>query len=54
MILMAFIGPTMSWVIYAIVAIALIPVVYSYFAYRSIEGFGPDPEIEDESTEVND
>ena len=54
MILMAFIGPTMSWVIYAIVAIALVPVVYSYFAYRNIEGFAPDPEVEDESTEVDD
>ena len=48
MIVMAFIGPSMSWMIYLIVAIALAPVVYSYFAYRSIEGFGPDPEIEEE------
>jgi hypothetical protein len=37
----------MSWVIYAIVAISLFPVVYSYFAYRKIEGFAPDPEIDD-------
>ena len=43
----AFVGPNMSWVIYAIVAISLFPVVYSYFAYRKIEGFAPDPEIDD-------
>ena len=48
MIVMAFVGPGMSWLIYLIVAIALAPVVYSYFAYRNIEGFGPDPDIEEE------
>lgn len=54
MIVMAFAGSHMSWLIYAIVAIALVPVVYSYFAYRNIEGFAPDPEIEDEQTLVDD
>ena len=46
----SFVAPVsdMSWVIAVIVAIALIPVVYSYFAYRRIEGFGPDPPIDDE------
>jgi uncharacterized membrane protein len=37
----------MGWVIGVVVAIALIPVVYSFFAYRKIEGFAPDPEIEE-------
>ena len=38
----------MEWVIGIVVIIALIPVVYSFFAYRKIEGFAPDPEIDDE------
>ena len=37
----------MPWVIAVIVAIALVPVVYSYIAYRRIEGFAPDPDIEE-------
>ena len=37
-----------GWVVGIVVAIALVPVVYSYFAYRRIEGFAPDPEIDDE------
>lgn len=28
---------------------ALIPVVYSYFVYRGLEGFGPDPEINEDT-----
>ena len=40
-------GPRIEWVIVAVVTIALVPVVYSYFAYRRIEGFGPDPDIDD-------
>ena len=48
MIAAAFVGPGMSWVIWAVVAFAMVPVVYSYFAYRKIEGFAPDPEIEEE------
>jgi uncharacterized membrane protein len=47
MIVAAFAGSHMTWFIYAIVALALVPVVYSYFAYRNIEGFAPDPEIDD-------
>ena len=39
--------PRIEWVIVAVVTIALLPVVYSYFAYRRIEGFGPDPDIDD-------
>ena len=38
----------MEWVIGIVVIIALVPVVYSFFAYRKIEGFAPDPEIDDE------
>jgi uncharacterized membrane protein len=38
----------MGWVIGVVVAIALVPVVYSYFAYRKVEGFAPDPDIEEE------
>ena len=40
--------PRIEWVIYIVVAVALLPVVYSYFAYRSIEGFGPDPGVDDQ------
>jgi uncharacterized membrane protein len=52
-IIMAFMGvalppSAMPWAIIVIVAIALIPVVYSYFAYRRIEGFAPDPDIDEE------
>ena len=52
-VLMALMGvaapaSNMRWVIGVIVAIALVPVVYSYFAYRRIEGFAPDPDIEDD------
>ncbi|MEJ2297254.1 MAG: SdpI family protein [Woeseiaceae bacterium] len=38
----------MGWVIGVVVAIALIPVVYSFFAYRKIEGFAPDPDIDED------
>ncbi len=38
----------MEWVIGIVVAIALFPVVYSFFAYRRIEGFAPDPEIDED------
>ena len=38
----------MPWVGGVIVVIALIPVVYSYIAYRRIEGFAPDPDIDEE------
>jgi uncharacterized membrane protein len=41
-------GPRIEWVIVTVVAIALVPVVYSYLAYRRIEGFGPDPDVEDQ------
>ena len=40
--------PEVEWTIYVVVAMALVPVVYSYFAYRRIEGFGPDPTIDEE------
>jgi uncharacterized membrane protein len=39
---------SMPAVITIIVTIALIPVVYSYIAYRKIEGFGPDPDVEED------
>lgn len=41
-------GPRIGWVIGLVVTVALAPVVYSYFAYRRIEGFGPDPDITDD------
>lgn len=52
-IIMALMGVTappsnMGWVIGVVVAIALVPVVYSFFAYRKIEGFAPDPDIDQE------
>ena len=40
--------PGVEWTIYVVIAMALVPVVYSYFAYRRIEGFGPDPTIDEE------
>jgi uncharacterized membrane protein len=41
-------GPRLEWLVAFVVAIALLPVVYSYFTYRRIEGFGPDrPNDED-------
>ena len=40
--------PGVEWTIYIVVAMALVPVIYSYFAYRRIEGFGPDPTIDEE------
>jgi uncharacterized membrane protein len=42
---MSFVGGNQEWVVFVVVGAALIPVVYSYFAYRGLEGFGPDPEI---------
>lgn len=48
MALLAVLAPTVKWTIYIVVTMALIPVVYSFFAYRRIEGFAPDPDIEDE------
>jgi len=41
-------APSSKWMIYIVIAIALVPVVYSYFAYRRIEGFGPDPTIDED------
>ena len=34
-----------GWIV---VAMALIPVVYSHIAYRRIEGFAPDPDVDNE------
>ena len=48
MALLAVLAPTVEWIIYIVVAMALIPVVYSYVAYRRIEGFAPDPDVDDE------
>jgi uncharacterized membrane protein len=47
MALLAVLAPTVEWIIYIVVAMALIPVVYSYVAYRRIEGFAPDPDVDD-------
>ena len=48
MALLAVLAPTVEWIIYIVVAMALIPVVYSYVAYRRIEGFAPDPDVDNE------
>ena len=48
MALLAVLAPTVEWIIYIVLAMALVPVVYSYFAYRRIEGFAPDPDIEED------
>ena len=48
MAIMGVIAPTSTWFIGVIVGVALVPVVYSFFAYRKIEGFAPDPEIDEE------
>jgi uncharacterized membrane protein len=47
MALLAVLAPKVEWIIYIVVAMALIPVVYSYIAYRRIEGFAPDPDLDD-------
>lgn len=49
MVAAAFIEGDTSWIIFVVVGIVLIPVVYSYFAYRALEGFGPDPKINDDA-----
>jgi uncharacterized membrane protein len=41
-----------TWVIFVVVGLVLIPVVYSYFAYRALEGFGPDPEVADDELDA--
>ena len=48
MVIAAVVAPDITWLIYVVLAMALIPVVYSYIAYRRIEGFAPDPDAEDE------
>ena len=48
MALLAVLAPTVEWIIYIVVVMALIPVVYSYVAYRRIEGFAPDPDVDEE------
>jgi len=39
-------GLSIEYLIVAVVVLVLIPVVYSFVAYRRIEGFKPDPEID--------
>jgi len=48
MAIMGVAAPTATWFIGVIVVVALVPVVYSFFAYRKIEGFAPDPDIDEE------
>ena len=45
----AFIATDLEWLIFGVISLVLIPVVYSYFAYRSLEGFETDSENKDES-----
>ena len=42
MFLNAFVSFPQHWLIWSIVVLALVPVVYSYFLYRKVEGFAPD------------
>jgi len=44
MMVLGVVAPTRTWIIWIVVALALIPVVYSYVAYRRIVGFAPDPD----------
>jgi uncharacterized membrane protein len=48
MALLAVAAPGTQWSIYIVIVMALIPVVYSFLAYRRVEGFAPDPDIEEE------
>jgi uncharacterized membrane protein len=48
MVLNAIIPLPIHMSVLAVVALALIPVAYSYILYRRLEGFGPDAPIEDE------
>jgi len=43
MMVFGFVAPASTWFIWIVLVLALIPVVYSYVAYRRIEGFAPDP-----------
>jgi uncharacterized membrane protein len=48
MAIMGVVAPTATWFIGIVIALALVPVVYSFFAYRKIEGFRPDPDVDEE------
>ncbi len=48
MALGAVISPGGTWFVYVVIVAALIPVGYSYLAYRRIEGFAPDPPIDED------
>jgi hypothetical protein len=48
MIVFGSVGGNQVWIVFVVVGAALIPVVYSYIVYRGLEGFGPDPEINDD------
>lgn len=54
MILNAIIQLPIQVSVLAVVALALIPVAYSYILYRRLEGFGPDAPVEDELGEKQD
>lgn len=47
----AFVPVPPEWLVGAIVVIVLVPVVYSYFVYRRVEGFanGDGDDLEDGS-----
>lgn len=49
MVISAAINIRADWTILIVVVAVLIPVVYSYFAYRALEGFAPDPEVEEDT-----
>ena len=40
----AFFTITPGWLLGMVLLVALVPVIYSYFIYRRVEGFGPDEE----------
>jgi hypothetical protein len=39
-------GLSLEYLVFAVVILVLIPVIYSYLAYRRIEGFRPDPDVD--------
>ena len=49
MVVAAFFDMKTDWTITIVVVAVLVPVIYSYFAYRALEGFAPDPEVEDDT-----
>ena len=45
-------GLSLEYLVIAVVVLVLVPVVYSYFAYRRIEGFRPDPDVDPDKDQL--